>query len=132
MRMFSKNLYEMIVCKSHVFALYKATATRTGVFSDQAIYIASPRKGPQHVTSGRDVPRCFLFFSLLLFAKLLALFIFIAFRCHNKSRRFRRTRKRIQPFLHGSIHMTRPAFDLEDSSLKNLGGVMDVIGGMIS
>jgi hypothetical protein len=132
MRMFSKDLYEMIVCKSHVFALYKATAAHTAVFSDEGINVASPWKGPQHVTSRRDVPRCFLFFSFLLFAKFLALFIFIVFGCHNQRRRFGRARKSVQPFLHGSIHTARPAFDLEDSTLQHLGGIMDIIGEMVS
>jgi hypothetical protein len=102
------------------------------VFADKTIDIASPRKGPQHVTSGRNVPRCFLFFSLLLFAKLLALFIFIVFGCDNKLGQIRRARKRIQPFFHGSIHTARPAFDLKDSTLQHLGGVMDIIGEMVS
>jgi hypothetical protein len=68
----------------------------------------------------------------LFFAKFLALFIFIVFRCDNKLGRIRRARKRIQPFFHGSIHTARPAFDLKDSTLQHLGGVMDIIGEMVS
>jgi hypothetical protein len=52
--------------------------------------------------------------------------------CDNKSGWIRRARKGIQPFFHGRIHMTRPAFDLEDSLLHHLGSVMDVIGWIIS
>jgi hypothetical protein len=54
------------------------------------------------------------------------------FGCDNKLGWFRRARKRIQPFFHGRIHMTRPAFDLENSLLQNLGGVMNIIGEMVS
>jgi hypothetical protein len=67
-----------------------------------------------------------------LLPQLLALFIFILFGCHNKTGRFWRTRKSTQPFLYRRIDTTRPAFELEDSLLKNLGGVMNIIGGVIS